>query len=275
MPTKSPEKVRVLVPVGNGKNSDAETAYSYQKLGATVDRIHMGDILRKPEVMRRYHILDLVGGFSDGDHIAAGKIQANRWKYELGDELNRFIVQDGKLVIGICNGFQEEAKAGILPGFDGDYSTQRLTLTINDSGKFGNRWVNLGVNQESNCVWTKGITELYLPVRHGEGKLRAEDNSVLERMATQNQIVLVYVDPETKMRTQEYPYNPNNSDNAIAGICDSTGRVFGMMPHREAYMFPQNHPNWTRLKVEGKLPKEGEGLQISRNGIEYAMENLL
>jgi len=265
---------KVLVPVGYGLNCEEETSYLYKLLGAKVDKIHINDLFEKPKVISNYQIIDFIGGFVDGDHVAAGKIHANRLKYRIEEELYQF-VHEGKLIIGVCNGFQSLIKSGLLPGFDDDYRTQRMTLTYNDSGKFEGRWVHLVVNRNSKCIWTRGIEELYLPVRHGEGKVRIRDPTVLERLEKDNQIVLFYANPADKKPTMEYPYNPNGSDDAIAGICDPTGRVFGKMPHREAFWSPYNHPNWPRLKVDGKMPKEGGGVQISRNGVEYAREHLI
>jgi phosphoribosylformylglycinamidine (FGAM) synthase-like amidotransferase family enzyme len=267
-------KPKVLVPVGYGLNCEAETVYVYETVGAEADKIHINDILAKPDMLEDYHIIDFIGGFSDGDHLGAGKVHSNRLRHSLQDELNQFI-EDGKLMIGVCNGFQAMIKSGLLPGLDGDYRTQKMALTYNDSGKFEDRWVHLGVNPDSNCVWTKGIEEMYLPVRHGEGKIRIMDTSIRERLVENNQIVLHYINPITGVPTMEYPDNPNGSDWAIAGICDPTGRVFGKMPHREAFWSPYNHPNWTRLKTNGELPEEGDGVQISRNGVEYVMENLI
>jgi phosphoribosylformylglycinamidine synthase len=168
-------------------------------------------------------------------------------------------------------------KSGLLPALDGDYKTETMTLTYNDSGRFEDRWINLGVNRKSKCVWTKGIDKLYLPIRHGEGKVRASDNSVLDRLEASNQVPLFYANPETgrPAAESEYPSNPNGSVRAIAGLSDPTGRIFGMMPHWEAFMSIYNHPNWARLKAEGQLPKEGQGMQIARNGIKYVKENLL
>lgn len=265
---------RVLVPVGYGLNCEAETVYVYELVGAEADKVHINDLLANPEMLEDYHIIDFIGGFSDGDHLGAGKVHSNRLRHNLQDGLDQFI-QDGKLMIGVCNGFQAMIKSGLLPGLDGDYRTQRIALTYNDSGKFEDRWVLMGANPDSVCVWTKEIKELYLPVRHGEGKIRIMDQSVLEKLEKNGQIALRYIHPETKEPTMEYPYNPNGSDEAIAGICDPTGRVFGKMPHREAFWSPYNHPNWARLKVEGRLPKEGAGVQISRNGVEYAIEHLV
>ena len=273
---KSTIKPKVLIPSGYGLNCEDETAFGYRSLGADVDTVHINDIIGNPRMIENYHILALVGGFSDGDHIASGKIHANRLKYRLGDALDQFI-KDEKLIIGICNGFQAMIKAGLLPALDNDYKTETMTLTYNDSGRFEDRWVHLGINRKSNCIWTRGIKEMYLPVRHGEGKVRASSDDVLRKLETANQIALYYMNPKTGRPAAEsdYPYNPNGSVRGIAGMCDPTGRIFGMMTHWEAFLSPYNHPNWPRLKSEGKLPKEGPGIQIPRNAIKYVKEKLL
>lgn len=263
---------KVIVPVGYGLNCEDETAYSFEMVGAKTDKIFLKDLIEKPELFENYQILALVGGFSFGDHIAAGKVLANIYKFKLGNALQKFI-EDGKLVFAECNGFQVAIKAGILPGFNGDYRTQLFTLTSNDSGMFEDRWVHLKVNPKSKCIFTKGLEQLYLPVRHGEGKFVAKNNSELARLHVNEQIVLQYTDSEG-LPTMNYPLNPNGSIEAIAGICDSTGRVFGKMPHSTAYLDPHNHPHWTREKVEATLPKEGEGVQVFRNAVEYAKKNL-
>ena len=265
-------KVKVLVPYGYGLNCEDETIYSYELAGASADKIHLGDLITNPEMLEDYQILDFIGGFVDGDHISAAKIDANRLRYRLKSQIQQFI-DDGKLIIGVCNGFQKLVKAGILPGLTRDYSTVRMTITYNLSGKFEDRWVHLGVNRKSNCVWTKDIEQLYLPVRHGEGRVRIRDQKVLEGLRENNQIVVQYVNPQTRLPTMEYPYNPSGADDSIAGICDPTGRIFGMMPHREAFLSPYNHPNWTRMKTEGIIP-EPVGKLISQNAVEYIKERL-
>jgi phosphoribosylformylglycinamidine synthase len=263
---------RVIIPLGYGLNCEDETTYAFKMVGAKVDRIFLKDLSDKPEILEGYDVLALIGGFSFGDHIAAGKVLANIYKFKLSEEVQRFI-NAGKLIFAECNGFQTLVKAGILPGFNGDYKTQRVTLTYNDSGVFEDRWVRLKVNPKSNCVFTKGIDQIYLPVRHGEGKFVVTEDSDLQRLRDGNQIVLQYVD-EKGLPTMNYPQNPNGSIEAIAGICDPTGRVFGKMPHTTAYLSPYNHPHWTREKTDGTLPKEGEGVQVFRNAIEYAKKNL-
>ena len=173
------------------------------------------------------------------------------------------------MIIGICNGFQLLVKLGLLPGFGGNYDQRLTSLTYNDSGRFEDRWVKLKINTNSPCVFTKGLETLYLPVRHGEGKFVTKDEEVLERLKQNQQIVCQYVDPKTGTPTQVYPYNPNGSLEAIAGICDETGRIFGLMPHPEAYNHFTNHPRWRRGE-EDLL-----GLVIFKNAVAYIRENLL
>jgi phosphoribosylformylglycinamidine synthase len=241
-------------------------------VGAKVTRVFLKDLIENPRILEDYHVLALIGGFSFGDHIAGGKVLANIYKYKLGEDILKFI-KDEKLIFAECNGFQVLVKAGILPGFDGDYRTQRVTLSYNDSGVFEDRWVRLKVNPESNCVFTNGIKDLFLPVRHGEGKFIVGDERDLKRLEDANQIVLQYAD-EDGSPTMKYPGNPNGSVDSIAGICDSTGRIFGKMPHASAYLSPYNHPSWTRLKIEGNMPKEGGGVQIFRNAVEHVLHTL-
>jgi phosphoribosylformylglycinamidine synthase I len=264
---------RVLVPVGYGLNCEDETAHSFKMVGAEVRKVFLKDIIESPQILDDYQILAMIGGFSFGDHIAAGRVLANVYKFDLGDAVQRFI-SDGKLIFGECNGFQVLVKAGILPGFKGDYGTQRATLTYNDYNVFEDRWVHLKVNLNSRCVFTRGVEELYLPVRHGEGKFVVESQLVLEKLKENNQIVLQYADKKTGKPTMKYPQNPNGSVEAIAGICDPTGRIFGKMPHATAYLSSYNHPHWTRQRAEGTLPREGGGVQIFRNAVEYVKENL-
>lgn len=257
---------KVLVLTGFGINCDIETRYAFELAGAGADRVHINDLINGNKKLSDYHILAFPGGFSFGDDIASGKVLANMIKYNIGDQIREFI-DDGKLIIGICNGFQAMVKMGLLPGFKGDYTNQEVTLTFNDSGRFEDRWVHLKVNKRSKCVFTKGSEDRYLPVRHGEGKFVVKDAQTLENLKRGNQIVYQYIDPEGK--AAGYPYNPNGSIENIAAICDESGRIFGMMPHPEAFLHRTNHPGWTREE----LPEEGAGMAIFRNGVEYVRKN--
>jgi phosphoribosylformylglycinamidine synthase I len=258
---------KVLVITGYGINCDMETQHAFKIAGGDAERVHLTDLIKGTKKLSDYHILAFPGGFSFGDDIASGKVLANIIKYNLGEEIQEFI-KAGKLIIGICNGFQAMVKMGLLPAFNGDYSTQDVTLTFNDSGRFEDRWVHLKGSKSSRCAFTKGIHSIYLPVRHGEGKFMAKNPEVLARLKKNNHIVFQYVDREGKLAG--YPFNPNGSVDNIAGICDETGRVFGMMPHPEAFQHRTNHPAWTRED----LPEEGAGVAIFRNAVEYVRERL-
>lgn len=260
--------VRAFILTGFGINCDLETTTAFERAGAATERVHLNDVIEAPEMLGQYHIFALPGGFSFGDDIASGRILANRLRYRLGEPLKRFI-DDGKLIIGICNGFQVMVKMGILPMFDNEF-VQEVTLTHNDSGRFGNRWVHLKTNPDTRCIWLKGIDRIELPVRHGEGKFMAKDETTLERLRQNAQIAVRYIRPDGAPARGQFPSNPNGAVDDIAGICDPTGRIFGLMPHPEAFVHRTNHPCWSRTN----LPEEGLGLRVFRNAVEYAARNL-
>ncbi len=243
---------------GPGTNCDGETAFAFQQAGAEVASVHVNRLISREQHLADYQILVIPGGFTYGDDIAAGKVLANELALNLGDDIRRF-VEDGGLILGICNGFQVMVKAGILPE-PGDNRPSRITLTANDSGRFECRWVHLGVNRESPCVFTRGIERMYLPVAHGEGKFVA-DGDVLPALN-----VAVYYTDENGNRAVGYPDNPNGSVEGIAGICDSSGRVFALMPHPERYIRGTQHPQWTRIGAK----KYGDGLQVFVNAVSWA-----
>lgn len=253
-------RVKVCVLRAAGTNCDKETAFAFQKAGADAELVHINRLIGTDKNLAEFKILAIPGGFTYGDDIAAGKILANELRTRLSDDIKKFI-DEGKLIIGICNGFQILVKAGLLPGND-DFK-QEASLIINDSGKFEDRWVYL--RTENRCVWTKNLPEIiYLPVAHGEGKFVTKDKAVLERLKRNKQIVFQYCNENGKLA--DYPYNPNGSVNNIAGVCDNTGRIFGLMPHPERHIAFQQHPRWTQMKHK----KQGDGLQIFENGVEYA-----
>jgi phosphoribosylformylglycinamidine synthase len=256
--------VRALVLTGFGINCDAETETAFRRAGAEAHRVHLNDVISAPGRLERYHIFAIPGGFSFGDDVASGRILANRLRYKLGDALTKFIA-DGKLMIGICNGFQVMVKMGVLPMFDGRF-VQEVTLTHNDSGRFENRWIHLKTESDTRCVWLKGVDSMTLTVRHGEGKFIPRDSAALDRLATGGQVALRYCRPDGTSARGAFPANPNGSVADIAGICDPTGRVFGLMPHPEAYLDRTEHPRWFREN----LPEEGAGLQVFRNAVAYA-----
>lgn len=273
--------VRALVPTGYGLNCDYETDYALKKVGADPSRVHINRLIRGETPLSRleqYHILVIGGGFSWGDDHGAGVLLASKMKSNLGDKVERFLEQ-GKLVIGICNGFQSLVNWGLLPGFDGNFQERRVAITYNDTGNFIDTWVRLKINPESPCVFTKGISSIELPVRHGEGKFYAAEED-LERLFEGNQVVVQYADEAGDPARGKWPMNPNGSLRDVAGICDPTGRVFGLMPHPEAFNHWTNHPDWTRhkesvLRIGRPLePTEGDGIRVFRNAVNYIREAL-
>jgi len=254
---------RILVLRAPGTNCDSETAFAFERAGGKVELLHVNRLLESPSLIGDFQILCLPGGFSYGDDIAAGRILGNQIRHHLASQLQEFKAAS-KLILGICNGFQLLVKLGLIPSLSGDH-TQETTLTFNDSGRFEDRWVYLKINEQSPCVFTRGLARLYLPVRHGEGKFVTRDGVVLKELRARNLIVAQYADERGAEPVMDYPLNPNGSVDAIAGICDATGRVFGMMPHAEAFLHRTNHPRWTRER----LPEEGQGVALFRNAVEF------
>jgi len=251
--------VKVCILRTAGTNCDVETAFAFEKAGAEAEFVHINRLLEGEASLTNYQILAIPGGFTYGDDIAAGKILANELRCGLGDMLREFIEAGGS-ILGICNGFQVLAKTGLLPWPSAE-STQSVTLTINDSAKFEDRWVYLAA-PESRCIFTAGVSGMYLPVAHAEGKFVAADD-VVDEIRRNEQVVFRYVNESGK--PAGYPYNPNGSVDDIAGICDSTGRILGLMPHPERHVLGYQHPRWTR---EGARA-EGDGMAIFTNAVSY------
>ncbi|GHT35682.1 phosphoribosylformylglycinamidine synthase [Planctomycetales bacterium] len=258
----------VLLLRAPGTNCDKETAFAFQKAGAdTIDIHHINRLLESPKELDRYQILCIPGGFSFGDDIAAGKIFASKIRNQLGSVLFDFC-NAGKLILGICNGFQVLLKTGLLLPEDGQGLP--ATLTWNNSATYTDRWVHLrtdnnGRNEDGknqHCVFLRGIKEMYLPIAHAEGRFVPRNKTVLETMEQKRQTALCY----------ETADNPNGSTADIAGVCDSTGRIFGLMPHPERFIEPFQHPHWTRLYSSGDITKNnisGDGLKVFQNAVEY------
>jgi phosphoribosylformylglycinamidine synthase len=280
-------------------NCERETAHAFRLAGAEAELVHITDMLSGERSLAEFQILAFIGGFSNGDHLGAGTVQAVRFRHRLREPLERFVAA-GRPVIGICNGFQTLVKMGILPGRGGSGRSEpgrpgsdrgepdrgqpgqeaggtagtagwerTATIMANDSGRFEDRWVHLIVEQSSPCLWTRGLRTLYLPVRHGEGKFVTRGVGALRALKRNRQIVLRYAD-ERGRATDKYPANPNGSAQAVAGICDPSGLIFGLMPHPEAYHTPFNHPAWTREAALGRpLPAEGQGVALFRNAVDF------
>ena len=270
--------VNVVVLTGYGLNCDNETAYGFELAGAKSHRIHINSLIDGSVSLDDYQIMAFGGGFSWGDDHGAGVIQAVRMRTNIGSQIHDF-VDRGNLIIGICNGFQTLVNMGLLPGFDtssahADDRGQAVALTYNDCGNFRDAWVKMKTRPESSCIFTRGLQEMELPVRHGEGKFIADDETV-DKLFENNQVVLQYTRDDGEIAQGEYPFNPNGSFKDIAGICDATGRIFGLMPHPEGYNHWTNHPDWTRwketLKRSGEQAPRGltPGIQIFKNAVDY------
>lgn len=250
-------KVRTIILRAPGTNCDVETAFAFEQAGAEVTTVHVNQLIRGEQRLADYQIMVVPGGFTYGDDISAGKVLANELRLKLGEDITRF-VDNGGLILGICNGFQVLIKAGILPKLANE-GAPLLTVAANDSGRFECRWVHLRVNRESPCVFTRGIDRMELPVAHGEGKVIA-DPGVLPEL----NVVLYYTD-ENGNNEAGYPYNPNGSVANIAGICDASGRIFALMPHPERHIRGTQHPQWTRHGAK----KWGDGFQVFLNAVEW------
>jgi len=277
-------KPKTVVLSGYGINCERETNYACQLAGADSEIVHINELLLGKKSLQDYHMLVFPGGFSWGDDHGAGVLEAAKFREHLGEDLQEFI-GDEKLVLGICNGFQTLVNRGLLPATE-DYKTRSVALAANDCGNFRDQWVHLSVTDNSPCVFTKGISYIALPVRHAEGKFLTMDKALLERLVANKQIVMQYAAGRSSrymLAGEEFPENPNGSVHDIAGICDPTGRVFGLMPHPEAFNHYTNHPQWTARReiykrrgilfpLEGKT--EGAGIQIFRNAVKYLEQRL-
>lgn len=261
--------VKTLVVTGYGTNSQLETAHAARLAGSDqVELAHFADIASGDCDMLAWQFLIFPGGFLDGDHLGAAQAAASRWRFmktpsgrPLLDILREFL-QNGGLILGICNGFQLLVKLGLLPGLNGLDFERQITLGHNDSGRFEDRWVHLAVNRNCPSVFTRNLPPLLLPARHGEGKVIASKDC-LKQLREKNLIALQYADPQSGEPTQVYPANPNGSPLGIAGISDPTGHILGLMPHPEAFHHVTNHPGWTR----GELHPPGTLLFV--NAIRY------
>ena len=265
-------QVNTLVITGYGTNCEVECAYAAKQAGADhVDTVHFSDLVAERTRLTDYNFLILPGGFLDGDDLGAAQAAAQRWKHAtsatgtpLLDQLKAFFTNGG-IILGICNGFQLLVKLGLLPAIGGAYFERQVSLSHNDSARYEDRWVHLLSNPNSPCVFTKGLDMLYVPVRHGEGKIIPQDDATLSTLQTENLIALQYADAATGEVTMAYPANPNGSPLGIAGLTDPSGRILGLMPHPEAFNHQSNHPGWPAAESAN----DPLGTIILENGINY------
>lgn len=262
-------KPKALIFSGYGLNSEEETAYGFELAGATVDIVHINDIIDGRKKLETYQILSFPGGFSYGDDTGAGNAYSSKVKNHLWEAMQNFVQKD-KLIIGICNGCQIVANLGLIPAFSNKYGHREVALTNNTSARFITRWIDMKV--VSDTPWLKGIETISLPIAHGEGNFFTSKEN-LKQLQKNKQIALQYINGE--MCTYlGLPANPNGSVADIAGITDETGKILGLMPHPERGMFFVQQPDWQLIKETYKranknLPTEGPGMQIFKNAVQY------
>ena len=252
-------KVRVLVLRAAGINCDEEVMHCWKLAGAHADLLHINALARTPVLLEQYQIVTLPGGFSYGDDIAAGQIMASRILQDFVDPLRSLVARGGG-ILGICNGFQVLVKTGLLPG--GNSGREEVTVTYNDSARFEARWVRLAVCTE-RCPFLEPQSVLEMPVEHAEGKVITCSNDVAEQLGANGLVAMRYIDAEGN--AAGYPANPNGSTFGIAGLCDSTGRVFGLMPHPDRHFAHTHHPSWTR-RNPSTTP---DGLTVFENAVRH------
>lgn len=262
-------KPRVLIFSGYGFNSEDETKFGFELAGAQADIVHINDLISGAKKLSQYQILTFPGGFSYGDDTGSGNAYANKVRNHLWDKLTKFIEKD-TLIIGICNGFQVIVNLGLVPAINKQYGERQAALMHNESARLITRWLDLQVEAES--PWLKNLSTFSLPIAHGEGKFFAPEKTL--RLLNKNgQVALRYAHGEICEHLQ-LPANPNGSLENIAGICDETGRILGLMPHPERGMFFTQLPHWPLLKERAKrsgqlLPQYAYGLQIFQNAVDY------
>lgn len=252
---------KVIVLRSPGANCDEETAEAFRLAGAEVERVHVNRLLEQPSLLEGFQILCVPGGFSYGDDVGAGRVLGNQLRLKLSEPLRRF-KEDGKLALGICNGFQVLMKTGLLD-LD-DEAGPQASLTWNDHGRYEARWVHVAATP-GDCVFLRGVTQVEMPIAHAEGKIAVRDDATLDTLVSSGRVVLRYA-TESGGEPTGFPANPNGSTANAAGLTDATGRVLGLMPHPERFLFATQHPRWTRsAKAEG----EGGGMPLFRNAVDY------
>ena len=268
------EEVKVCVLRVGGTNCDAETKRAFEDLGAKAEILHVNELVKRQNLLD-YQVLVFPGGFSYGDYVRAGAIWAKWILAKLGKELKTF-VEENRLVLGICNGFQVLVEAGLLPGFDGVSSCPEAALATNFPPGYNCRWIYLKHENNGKCIFTRNIPKgkiLRMPVAHSEGRFifaKEKEKEYLERLYENDQLVFRYCNKNGEYADGRYPVNPNGSFHDIAGICNPEGTVFGLMPHPERAFYWWQQPDWTRRR---QMPQYGDGKLIFESVIEYLTKN--
>ena len=264
------EDIKVCIMRTGGTNCDKETKTVFDYLGTEAKVVHSNQFIKGREKLPEYDILIFPGGFSYGDYVRAGAIWASNLKAKIGNQIKEFY-DDGKPIMGFCNGFQVLVELGVLPAFNGVSEYPEAVLATNDSSRYECRLVYLRNENRGNAIHVSNLKSkqvMPIPIGHAEGKFLLpfkKREELLKKLEDNDQIVFKYCKPDGSLANGEFPYNPNGSLSDIAGICNPEGTVLGMMPHPERYSFGWQYRDWTRVG----LKDEGEGLEIFRNTVEY------
>jgi phosphoribosylformylglycinamidine synthase len=262
-----------IIRVG-GINCDAETKRSFEDLGVKAEVVHLNELVKKGD-LQEYYALVFPGGFSFGDYVRAGVILAKSFTSKFGKDITTFI-DEGKPILGICNGFQTLIESGLLPGFKGISEYPEAALATNVPIGYNCRWVYLKQENHSKCIFTRKIPKgkvIRIPIAHGEGRFifkKEEEKHLLEKLIENDQLVFRYCHETGEYAKGEYPTNPNGSFHDIAGICNPEGTIFGLMPHPERAYYVWQLPDWTKMK--NPLPTHGEGKLIFNSMVEYLIK---
>lgn len=270
---------KVIIIAGYGINCEEESKHAFELAGAEANIVHINDLIAKKDSLENYQILMFPGGFSYGDDTFSGNAFANRVKNNLWNELQEFI-QAGKLILGVCNGFQVMTNLGLFSTDGKEYGKRVNALVANETNRYECRWANIAIDQTTNCVFTKGLTQNDMPIAHGEGNFYCTDE-MLQTLKANNQVVFRYVHSDGTAANREFPTNPNGAIDDIAGICDKSGKILGLMPHPERALYTINRPDFHQMKEEYK--REGKelaelympNLTIFKNAVNYVKENLV
>jgi phosphoribosylformylglycinamidine synthase subunit PurQ / glutaminase len=261
--------IKVCVMRVGGTNCDAETQRAFQELGVQAETLQVSELIKHHNLLD-YNVLVFPGGFSYGDYVRSGVIFARHLTANLGKEIEKF-VDEGRPILGICNGFQILVEYGLLPGFKGISPVPEAALTTNEPSGFKCKWVYLKQENRGNCAFTTAIPNgkvIRLPIAHGEGRLlfpKEKEEAVLKKLVDQDMLVFRYCTKDGENANGAYPANPNGSFHDIAGICNPEGNIFGLMPHPERALYWWQQPDWTR---QTQMLQYGDGKLIFQSIID-------
>ncbi len=268
--------IKVLIMSGYGINCETESAHAFERAGAVCEVVHINDLISQKKFMKDFDIMMFPGGFSYGDDTGSGNAFANKIKNNLWEDILAFI-QNKKLILGVCNGFQIMTHLGLFALPTIEYGKRTHSLEPNTNHRYECRWVHLK-SHPTNCVFTEGLSFTHIPIAHGEGRFFCEKD-VYDQFKENNQIVFTYCDEDGKPANGAYPINPNGALCDVAAVCDRTGRIMGMMPHPERGLYSTNDPDYhLKKEIAARSGEELPGMfetnfNLFLNAVKYAKIN--